>query len=74
MSSIIIHNIPITLKKYLQKIAESKGLTLSEFLLEEIVEISNISTIKNKENKTDRSQFPKIKASEIVDAIKSNYN
>lgn len=36
MSSIIIHNLPITLKKYLQKIAELKGLTLSEFLLEDI--------------------------------------
>jgi hypothetical protein len=74
MSSIIIHNIPIKLKKYLQKIAKSKGITLSEFLLEEIIKISNISTIEKKGKKIDRALFPKIKASEIVDAIKSNYN
>jgi hypothetical protein len=71
MSSILIRNVPVEIKNNLQRKAKLNGLTLEEFLLKEITKLANnYETIKSSV-KIDRSDLPKIKASIIVDAIKS---
>jgi hypothetical protein len=71
MSSILIRNIPIEMKNTLQRKAKLNGLTLQEFLLEELTKIANnYETIKSS-IRIDRADLPKIKASTIVDAIDS---
>ena len=71
MSSILIGNIPIEMKNTLQRKAKLNGLTLQEFLLEELTKIANnYETIKSS-IRIDRADLPKIKASTIVDAIDS---
>ena len=71
MSSILIRNVSVEVKNILQRKAKLNGLTLQEFLLEELTRLANnYETIKSSV-KIDRSDLPKIKASTIVDAIKS---
>ena len=71
MSSILILNVPAEIKNTLQRKAKLNGITLQEFLLEELTNLANnYETIKSSV-KIDRSDLPKIKASIIVDAIKS---
>jgi hypothetical protein len=71
MSSILIRNVSVEVKNILQRKAKLNGLTLQEFLLEELTKLANnYETIKSSV-KIDRSDLPKIKASTIVDAIKS---
>jgi hypothetical protein len=71
MSSILIHNVPVEIKNTLQRKAKLNGFTLQEFLLEELTNLANnYETIKSSV-KFERSDLPKIKASTIVDAIKS---
>jgi hypothetical protein len=71
MTSILIRNVPVEIKKTLQRKAKSNGLTLQEFLLEELTKLAdNYETIKSSV-RIDRAELPKIKASTIVDAIKS---
>ena len=71
MSSILIHNVPVEIKNTLQRKAKLNGLSLREFLIEELTNLANnYETIKSSV-KIDRADLPKIKASTIVDAIKS---
>jgi hypothetical protein len=71
MSSILIRNVSVEVKNILQRKAKLNGLTLQEFLLEELTRLANnYETIKSSV-KIERSDLPKIKASTIVDAIKS---
>jgi plasmid stability protein len=71
MSSILIRNVPEEIKNTLQRKAKLNGLSLQEFLIEELTRLANnYETIKSS-IKIDRSDLPKIKASAIVDAIKS---
>lgn len=71
MSSILVHNVSVKTKNILQRKAKLNGLTLQEFLLEELTRLANnYETIKSIVV-IDRSDLPKIKASTIVDAIKS---
>jgi hypothetical protein len=71
MSSILIRNVSVEVKNILQRKAKLNGLTLQEFLLEKLTRLANnYETIKSSV-KIDRSDLPKIKASTIVDAIKS---
>jgi hypothetical protein len=71
MSSILIRNVPVEIKNTLQRKAKLNGLSLQEFLIEELTKLAdNYETIKSS-LKIDRSDLPKIKASTIVDAIKS---
>ena len=71
MSSILIRNVPEEIKNTLQRKAKLNGLSLQEFLIEELTKLAdNYETIKSS-LKIDRSDLPKIKASTIVDAIKS---
>jgi hypothetical protein len=71
MSSILIRNVPAETKKTLQRKAKLNGLTLQEFLLEEITKLAINSQIMNKSIKIERLELPKIKASTIVNAIHS---
>ncbi len=71
MSSILILNVPAEIKNTLQRKAKLNGITLQEFLLEELTNLANnYKTIKSSV-KIDRSDLPKIEASAIVDAIDS---
>jgi hypothetical protein len=71
MSSILIRNVPVEIKNTLQRKAKLNGLSLQEFLIEELTKhADNYETIKSS-IRIDRSDLPKIKASTIVDAIKS---
>lgn len=71
MSSILIRNVPVEIKNTLQRKAKLNGLSLQEFLIEELTRLANnYETIKSSV-RIDRSELPKIKASTIVDAIKS---
>jgi hypothetical protein len=71
MNSILIRNVSVEVKNILQRKAKLNGLTLQEFLLEELTRLANnYETIKSSV-KIERSDLPKIKASTIVDAIKS---
>jgi hypothetical protein len=71
MSSILIRNVSVEIKNTLQRKAKLNGLSLQEFLIEELTRLANnYETIKSS-IKIDRSDLPKIKASAIVDAIKS---
>ena len=71
MSLILIRNIPVEIKNTLQRKAKLNGLSLQEFLIEELTRLANnYETIKSSV-KIERSDLPKIKASTIVDAIKS---
>jgi hypothetical protein len=71
MSSILIRNVPVKTKNILQRKAKLNGLSLQEFLIEELTRLANnYETIKSS-IKIDRSDLPKIKASTIVDAIDS---
>jgi plasmid stability protein len=71
MSSILIRNVPEEIKNTLQRKAKLNGLSLQEFLIEELTRLANnYETIKSS-IKIDRALLPKIKASTIVDAIKS---
>jgi hypothetical protein len=71
MSSILIRNVSVEVKNILQRKAKLNGLTLQEFLLEELTKLANNYEIIKSSVKIDRSDLPKIKASTIVDAIKS---
>jgi hypothetical protein len=71
MSSILIRNVPAEIKKTLQRKAKLNGLTLQEFLLEELTKLANNYKTITSSIKIDRSDLSKIKASTIVDAIKS---
>jgi hypothetical protein len=71
MSSILIRNFPVEIKNTLQRKAKLNGLSLQEFLIEELTRLANnYETIKSSV-KIDRADLPKIKASAIVDAIDS---
>ena len=71
MNSILIRNVSVEVKNILQRKAKLNGLTLQEFLLEKLTRLANnYETIKSSV-KIERSDLPKIKASTIVDAIKS---
>jgi hypothetical protein len=71
MSSILIRNVSVEVKNILQRKAKLNGLTLQEFLLEELTKLANNYGTLKSSVKIDRSDLPKIKASTIVDAIKS---
>jgi hypothetical protein len=71
MSSILIRNVPVEIKNTLQRKAKLNGLTLQEFLLEELTKLANNYEAIKSSIKIDRSDLPKIKASTIVDAIDS---
>ncbi len=71
MSSILILNVPVEIKKTLQTKAKLNGLTLQEFLLEELTKLANNYETTKSSVRIDRASLPKIKASTIVDAIKS---
>ena len=71
MSSILIRNVSVEIKNTLQRKAKLNGLSLQEFLIEELKRLANnYETIKSSV-KIDRADLPKIKASTIVDAIDS---
>jgi hypothetical protein len=71
MSSILIRNVSVEIKNTLQRKAKLNGLSLQEFLIEELTRLANnYETIKSSV-KIDRADLPKIKASTIVDAIDS---
>ena len=71
MSSILIRNVPEEIKNTLQRKAKLNGLSLQEFLIEELTRLANnYETIKSS-IRIDRASLPKIKASTIVDAIDS---
>jgi hypothetical protein len=71
MSSILIRNIPIEMKNTLQRKAKLNGLSLQEFLIEELTRLANNYEAIKSSVRINRSDLPKIKASTIVDAIKS---
>jgi len=71
MSSILIRNVPVEIKNNLQRKAKLNGLTLQDFLLKEIINLSNNYETVKSSVKINRSDLPKIKASTIVDAIHS---
>jgi len=71
MAEILIENVPAEIYSALKATAERAGLTLQEFLLEEITRLANNYEAIKSSVKIDRSDLPKIKASAIVDAIKS---
>ena len=71
MSSILIRNVPAEIKKTLQRKAKLNGLTLQEFLLEELTRLANNYEAIKSSIRIDRASLPKIKAITIVDAIKS---
>jgi hypothetical protein len=71
MSSILIRNVPVEIKNTLQRKAKLNSLSLQEFLIEELTRLANnYETIKSSV-KIERSDLPKIKASAIIDALKS---
>ena len=71
MTSILIRNVPVEIKNTLQRRAKLNGLSLQEFLIKELTKLAdNYETIKSSV-RIDRAELPKIKASTIVDAIKS---
>ena len=71
MRSILIRNVPVEIKNNLQRKAKLNGLTLQEFLLEELTNLANNYEAIKSSVRINRSDLPKIKASTIVDAIKS---
>ena len=71
MSSILIRNIPVEIKNTLQRKAKLNGLSLQEFLIEELTRLANNYEAIKSSVRINRSDLPKIKASTIVDAIKS---
>jgi len=71
MSSILIHNVPVEIKNTLQRKAKLNGLSLQEFLIEELTRLANNYEAIKSSVRINRSDLPKIKASTIVDAIKS---
>jgi hypothetical protein len=71
MSSILIRNVQVEIKKTLQRKAKLNGLTLQEFLLEELTKLANNYETTKSSVKFERSDLPKIKPSTIVYAIKS---
>jgi uncharacterized protein (DUF1778 family) len=71
MSSILILNVPAEIKNTLQRKAKLNGLTLQEFLLEELIRLANNYVAIKSSVRIDRASLPKIKASTIVDAIDS---
>ena len=71
MSSILIRNVPEEIKNTLQRKAKLNGLSLQEFLIEELTNLANNYEAIKSSVRINRSDLPKIKASTIVDAIKS---
>ena len=71
MSSILIRNVSVEIKNTLQRKAKLNGLSLQEFLIEELTRLANNYEAIKSSVKFERSDLPKIKASTIVDAIKS---
>jgi RNA-binding protein YhbY len=71
MSSILIRNVSVEIKNTLQRKAKLNGLSLQEFLIEELTRLANNYEAIKLSVRINRSDLPKIKASTIVDAIDS---
>jgi hypothetical protein len=71
MSSILIRNVPVKTKNILQRKAKLNGLSLQEFLIEELTRLANNYEAIKSSVRINRLDLPKIKASTIVSAITS---